>query len=253
MSQSKLPKRASRKNLSPVSLSHRLDHKLFGYAAAASAAGVSILALAQPSQAEIVYTPTHQTVRGPLALDLNNDGITDFTINNLVSSCSTGPDCILQNLVVSPNQPNRVWVTYGGLSFAQALPLGEKVGPTDKFGSIFVQMDRCKATRSSFYLSGSWPETNNRYLGLEFSIDGQTHFGWARLSVKIAGRYCKVAAVLTGYAYETVPGVPIRTGNTGADEVSEAERPETTLGALAIGSMGLVAWRWDEDADEPRM
>jgi hypothetical protein len=190
MSLSKTPRLASRKNRFPVSLNHKLDHKLVGYAAAASAAGMGIIALAQPSQAEIVYTPTNQTVHGSLALDLNHDGITDFTIVNSDESCSTGPDCLFEDLTVSPNAPNRVLTTYGGMSFAQALPIGIKIGPGENFGSRFIQMERCKSTRTSYYAMGSWFNVKNRYLGLSFSIDGQTHYGWARLSVRNGRREC---------------------------------------------------------------
>jgi hypothetical protein len=110
-------------------------------------------------------------------------------------------------------------------------------------------MDRCKATRVSYYVSGPWNGAKDLYLGLAFSIGGQPHYGWARLSVTVEGKRCDVLAVLTGYAYETVPGKAILTGRTsGTDVVSAVERPETTLGVLAQGSVGLVAWRRDEDA-----
>ena len=46
MSLSDLPSSAARANRLPTSLNHKLDHKLLGYAAAASAAGVGMLALA---------------------------------------------------------------------------------------------------------------------------------------------------------------------------------------------------------------
>jgi hypothetical protein len=248
MSLSKKPA-VSRKKATTL-LDFSLDHKLLSYAAAAGAAGVSLLALAQPSEAEIVYTATHQTLSqsGSLPIDLNNDGITDFTINNGASSCS-GPSCVLQQLVVSPSPPNRVWVTYGGNSFARALLANNRVGPGDKFGSAFVRMDRCKATRTSFYLSGSWPGAKNLYLGLAFSIDGQTHFGWARLSVFVSGRrFCAVSAILTGYAYETEGGKAIATGKkSGTDKANSGAPAEATLGALAVGSAGLVAWRREEE------
>ena len=99
------------KNRRPVSLTRKLDHKLRGYATAASAAGVSLLALAQPSLAEIVYTPTHQTISprgGTLALDLNNDGVTDFRIDNDLLVCGSRdrtPECsgyTFQSLLVFP-------------------------------------------------------------------------------------------------------------------------------------------------------
>jgi hypothetical protein len=205
-----------------------------------------MMTLTQPSQAEIVYTPTHKTVRGTLALDLNNDGVTDFTITSYLFSTGGRLRLVYQGLYVAPNDLNGVWVAG---SDARALPAGEKVKPGDTFGRYYGKMERCKATRTSFYSSGGWLQASNQYLGLAFSIGGRTHYGWARLSVSLKGRCKGVVAVLTGYAYETVPDKPILTGKiSGADEMGAAERPETTLGTLALGSVGLVAWRRDEDA-----
>jgi hypothetical protein len=63
-------------------LNNKLDRKLLAYTTATGAAGASILALAQPAHAEIVYTPANQTISAnqQFALDLNNDGIEDFEI-----------------------------------------------------------------------------------------------------------------------------------------------------------------------------
>ena len=49
---------------------------------AASAAGVGLLALAGPAQAEVVYTPVNQVIgyNGVYGLDLNHDGTVDFLI-----------------------------------------------------------------------------------------------------------------------------------------------------------------------------
>jgi len=141
----KTPPRASRKNRLPISLHPTLDHKLLGYAAAAGAAGVGILALAKPSQAEIVYTPTHQTVPPSLALDLNNDGITDFTISNYSWSCPSGV-CRFQQLVVYPTGRNRVLATSAAGAYAQALQADKRVGPGPNFRSS-AKMDFCKASR----------------------------------------------------------------------------------------------------------
>ena len=69
-------------NPSATSLTKGLDKGLFVYAAAASAAGVGALALAQPAEAKIVYTPASVQFTRNLTvnLDLNQDGITDFRI-----------------------------------------------------------------------------------------------------------------------------------------------------------------------------
>jgi hypothetical protein len=74
----------------------------------------------------------------------------------------------------------------------------------------------------------------NHYLGLNFQVNGQTHYGWARLSVLLhCGRGgCSYVVTLTGYAYETIAGNPILAGQTSGalgDPVITQEIPETVL------------------------
>ena len=88
------------------------------------------------------------------------------------------------------------------------------------------------------------------YLGLEFSIKGKVHFGWARFVTDFSPR--PPTAELTGYAYETIPGKPIVAGATkGPEDAGQADRASlnphsskpATLGALALGVPGLDIWR----------
>jgi hypothetical protein len=248
MSPSKMLSSASPKGRVQASLNQQLDHKLLGYAAAASAAGIGMLALAQSSQAEIVYTPANQTISngGSIAIDLNHDGITDFTIRGTYAACQSGPDCLFQAFYASQNAQNGV-LGYG--SFAKAVSLGQTVGPHQSFLAD-ANMNRCKATQESYYDSGPWQTTSNHYLGLKFTIDGQIHYGWARLTVKIGRRCTHSTANLTGYAYETEPGKPILAGKrSGPEEQALPEDPQKSLGALALGLAGLVAWRREEETD----
>src|ERR1700722_9241007 len=75
-----------------VDLSDSVHKQLNGYALAASAAGVSLLALTQLAAAKIVYTPAHQVIGKnhsyPLAL---NNKTADFNIFN--SNCTYGSRC----------------------------------------------------------------------------------------------------------------------------------------------------------------
>lgn len=223
-----------------------LDHRLFAYAVAASAAGVAALSLAQPCQAQIVYTKVNQSIdpRSSYSLDLNNDGIADFTISNAIftSDCRFGPPrCVTQSLWLYGAGTNQVWNNYSGNPRPYALPAGAAVGPGDHFFGYGL-MERCKGSlhQTSFYGTGSWIDAQERYLGLAFSIDGQTHYGWARLSSQVKGR-CHSSVLLTGYAYETVPGKPIEAGqihdkpNIHIDD--EMSAMLGTLGKLALGIM----------------
>jgi hypothetical protein len=246
---------------SAVSLNRALDHKLFGYVAAASAAGVSVLALAPAGQAEIVFTPTNQliTTRTTLSLDLNNDGVTDFTLRNIFEGCietsnaRRAPECsefTFQSLYARGNGSNAV-VT--GTVSALALPVRTKVGPEDKFG-VQGSLEFCTTQNgNSQHDGGPWLNVKNLYLGLQFTIDGQIHYGWARLTLSTNKTTCVTKALLTGYAYETEPNTPITTGKlSGEDEVGAVERPEATLGTLALGSVGLETWRQEGGPNKAR-
>ena len=98
---------------------------------------------------------------------------------------------------------------------ASALPAGHRIGPGSKFGMysrmVWVVYDGGGASCPTFRLRVRiWGNAQGRFLGLEFTVQGQKHFGWARFNVTSS-----VAVTLTGYAYETEPNKPIRAGDTG--------------------------------------
>jgi len=75
-------------------LSRSVHHQLNKYALAASAAGVGVLALAQPVEAKIVYTPLNVQIGQQYNLDLNNDGVTHFTLQHgYFHNCSKHGNC----------------------------------------------------------------------------------------------------------------------------------------------------------------
>jgi hypothetical protein len=102
---------------------------------------------------------------------------------------------------------------------------------------------------------GQWYNVHHRYLGAKFSIKGKTHYGWVRLNVTLhSGGF---DAVITGYAYETIPNKSIITGKTdGPADENTIDGPDAalttptaesaTLGLLALGSRGLSIWRRED-------
>src|ERR1700722_11730243 len=157
MSRSNSQNHKSPNNRSACSLNHALDNKLFGYAAAAGAAGVSLLALAPASQAEIVFTPASQliNIHTPLSLDLNNDGVTDFTLREVFEICietsnaRRRPECsefTFQDLYARGNGSNAVAI---GATSALALPVRTKVGPEDRFGNE-ASLEFCTTQNGTF-------------------------------------------------------------------------------------------------------
>jgi hypothetical protein len=105
-----------------------------------------------------------------------------------------------------------------------------------------------KRNKTLFY-SWSWAFANDQYLGLWFKINGQNHYGWARLSVTFHPGLPKDRsweAHLTGYAYETIADQRIKAGQM-SDEADEANVGQhASLGTLALGSNGLPLWRRDK-------
>ena len=275
-----MPRSRRRKNLPTP-----LDHRLITYTLAASTAGVSLLALAQPSDAEVVYTPANQIINRLTLyrLDLNHDGITDFTMFDRV----TGPTQFLssrQSLGVRAAPYNRVKCVYPSFCastfiYAAVLPQGSQIGTSqNRHGWLgeLAQMGLAEGSKGKDTLFGYWPNTRNGYLGLRFQIDREPHFGWARLSVQFVGGSAgnrTWEAHLTGYAYETIANESIKAGQIGGtndenavflpDPASEdqakgnpaakptsASAQSNTLGALALGADGIALWRREEAESE---
>ena len=208
-------------------ISDSLNRQLNMYALAASAAGVSVLALAAASEAKVVYTETHQVTRAgvPLYIDLNHDGINDFVLRTTIYLGSSGFEVGLDPSGYRKNAvAGRRFSTSGGYFFsaASALPAGAQIGPERKFPVRFpfMAVEIFNGVGSQYSDEGPWAGkgkgVRNRYLGLKFVVHGKVHYGWARLSVTLAHhrQYDDVSAALTGYAYETVPNKPIIAGQT---------------------------------------
>jgi hypothetical protein len=227
----------------------KLDRNLAAYmVAAAGAAGVSITA-AQSAEAKIVYTPKQITIapRTALPLDLNNDGLNDFVISNWQYDQ-------VSHLSVIPRAPsNGVISKYQKLGPAADLAFGVQIGPDRFFEGVGSMATAGSRSGTIFFSGGAWKDAHERYLGLKFSLNGETHYGWARMTVTAKGG---IVATLTGYAYETVPNKPISAGKTsGPIDASEGDTAEmlapsygsATLGMLAGGADRLAIWRRDDE------
>jgi hypothetical protein len=256
------------KTRNTVPLSRRLDAELDSYVAAAKAntsasrslaAAVAIgaigLGLTPALNAEVVYTPANQvldldcrTGSSRLYLDLNHDGIVDFNLRVAFGTDSgTYRSSALGFVQAYGNGKSNQVMATAKLAYQSALPPGALVGPGQRFGIGFSWMadfgDLFSTSRHSTWSLGPWRNVTNRYLGLRFLIDGETHYGWARLNV-IPG-CISYLVTLTGYAYETEPNKPIRAlggvYNVPPQESNAAPRKPETLGVLALGAAGRTA------------
>jgi len=241
---------------------HSLHKRLDRYVLAAGAAGVGCLAVSQPANAEIVYTNVNQTIPFDTTfnLDLNNDGIVDFELKNHETNRRALKADLFMIPVASSNR------AAGEEKYPSALPGGVTIGPNTAFpkngdGKLAEWFFSFSTTLGPRYF-GNWRHASNRYLGLKFMVNGEVHYGWARLTVDC--QFLRpVQAKITGYAYETIPDQSIDAGQTkeSGGEVGDASPAESpglpeldlrarSLGMLALGSPALTMWRGERNSIE---
>ncbi len=194
-----------------------------------------------------------------IPISLTNNGINDFSFSLYSFSYK------------SFRRSLRMWPVEGGAVVAQtsahrlpsalALVRGAKIGPSahfsnDNFANIEESQGGCSYAQSTCTqkFSGLWGGSpKNRFLGVRFLINGETHYGWIRLTVTTATRAI-ISATITGYAYETVANKPILAGiaGTATADTPTAERQDRrnshgdigpSLGMLAAGAEALPVWR----------
>jgi hypothetical protein len=243
--------RSEKRNL--AHLAPILDKRILSYATAATAAGIGLLI--QPAEARIVYTPADVSIptTGNVIVDLNHDGVADFALYRFFDGeGNRHPEGVsTSGLAIGAYHANQIRsVQSRGIGCAAALPNGAKIGPGQPFGGnvdlVLAQGSYNKA-RTEHCKFGY--EHHGAFLGFKFTISGQTHYGWAHVTVSGNG------SVLNGYAYETVANQPILAGKT-SEPVAETqaslllvpEQQPASLGLLARGADGLAIWRRSEEA-----
>lgn len=240
------------------------------YSLAAAVAGVSLLALAQPAAGEVVITRKTIPIpdpsnHDPLMISLANNGIDNFGFTNDASIKEGG------SLLVFGASPRDKELAAGDFyAEAVALPRGARIGsPVPPSSAGFVSTALIEGSEESpngVYrtLRGYWGgNPKNRYLGVKFAINGQTHYGWVRLTVTTNPEPNEppISATITAYAYETVANKPIAAGTaagTADKPTAEIQLPgniipqnlqsqsRPSLGMLALGADGVPLWRREE-------
>ena len=256
-----------------VQLGRHLEKNLLAYT---TAAGAGLATFAMPAEAEIIYTPSNTPMvingsnhgLGLTQLDLNNDGTPDFAfgLSSTVRYTSIGYTSRFKFLLrVAPDQAGNQVVQGQQAGTVAAIAAGKTIGPQQKFGAngYLVHQIYSRNSKGKDLSSGSWRNLEFAYVGLKFLINGQVHYGWARVKFPYPNGYGFPS--IYGYAYESVANQPIVAGQTsGTYEASEvqpspaAEPKEqktaaaagtpATLGVLAAGMQGLNLWRGQSPA-----
>lgn len=236
-----------------IQIKPSLERKLLAYAAAGGAAYAAAIVGAIPAQAEVVYTQAHivMTLNSSGMLDINGDGINDFVYQEQ-SVFQCGRSCQTtyffnwvdfqaaqagNGVVEGPKVIN--WVCFAHLQAKKTVGDGRQFIST---GSASFQDDECLG----------WKPPARGYVGLRFTIDGDTHYGWLRLIVTPSSTQKAETVTITGYAYETEPNTPIVIDQRpGDDVISSGPSEPASLGVLAAGASGLNVWRPAGGPDHP--
>ena len=247
----------------PAILPQETDQRLLAYALAAAGAVV----LAPSASAEIVYTPVTVEIQphSTFQIDLDHDGTTDFFLHHdehssisgnyrggfLALGGSANAAVLARKLYLEPFALPKDF-PIGKDSPKRFDPLGgQDALMANAFCYPLVPLD-CQS-------NGAWVAATKKYLGLRFEINGEIHYGWARLTVTASFEppLHMIRARLTGYAYETEPNKTILAGDRGlgpqastgnghpldANLTTDRIQQFLTLGQLSLGSIGLDAWR----------
>jgi hypothetical protein len=262
MTPAKELKRTPDQSRQPIHLASGLDKTLLGYAAAAGAAGVSLLALVQPAEGKVIFTPSNIAIpqnSGLVQFDLNHDGIPDFGISNVHFGDTRGIRAPIgsyaSHITIVPAQAsNEVGAVLSarGTECAVEVGKGRRIGPHKNFQPNSLPMYSIAGSASNPGMPHCpWGDNDGGFLGLKFVVSGQTYYGWAHISISNANYS------ITGYAYEDTPNQPILSGATsGPDERTSLSAdpvlpvPQAAgLGLLALGAPGLTFWRRPEGSN----
>jgi hypothetical protein len=217
-------------------LGQALERRLHSYALLG--AGASLGLFAPTAKAEVIYTPADVVLtRGTLLIDLNGDSVSDFIVADEFFPVprSSFPVIGKRKLGLRGDSGAGVMASNHG---AAVLGNGVTIGSSRTFVDAHQNQLLMLGGRSvydgstgtcCFSAYGNWKGIRQQYLGLKFTINGETHYGWARFTVKLPLEVtAPITAILTGYAYESNPGHSIVAGDVGLSA--------GTLGTLARGA-----------------
>jgi len=121
--------------------------------------------------------------------------------------------------------------------FASKLPFGANISA----GAFNSFLTTYWAVLNSNGPGGAWGDPGVGFVGFRFNGGGGIQYGWAR--VRMLGQERHNNFKLLDYAFAD-PGEPIFAGQRSSDEQApDHASVQGSLGGLALGAAGLLAWR----------
>lgn len=195
-----------------------------------------LLALGAAMSSALVASDTSEAV--PIYVDPKDqsispgDGPINLNLSNLINPTFNEADAALQyNRDPTGNNLNLEFNSLGNMAAAieNPLNLNAEIGEKNEFTTNFNLLNGAPLDTVA---AQPWLGATNAFLGMQVDVPGGSlHYGWVRLSVDANN------VVVHDMAIESDAGAPIRAG-------AGAAIPEPgSLGLLALGAAGLVAWR----------
>lgn len=169
-------------------------------------------------------------------LDLNHDGVVDFSLSAWNSNYSYyGYPMTVNAISIYPYNGNAVAgvVSPYGYSYAGVLNAGANIGSNQNWVNgtyqTLIWETAIQFGVSYFYTWGSWiGEQNDKYLGLKVYDSGSEHYAWVRLSTSQS----QWSFTVQEYAYETSANQSITAGSNLIEDVNRSsivENPDITI------------------------
>jgi hypothetical protein len=203
-----------------------LQNKLTKYASAAAA----VVAGVAGANAQVVYTDVDPDYSADD--DNNNGGFTAVGLdmdldmaNDFIIACrdtTTPAAARIRYTIVAPLGSNAVAGETLSYDYALALDAGAMIDNTVNW--IAATNTMAYNVDSANPYSENWNGVTDKYLGLQFMIGANTHYGWARLDVDAIGDVWTIK----DYAYESTADAGIEAGDVG----TPANLDEATLDQL---------------------
>ncbi len=114
-------------------------------------------------------------------------------------------------------------------------------------GNFYQTSSPMQGNIRSHYGGGNWSDGGGGFIGFKFNTGAGTQYGWVR--IKIAPAF-GVKMVMVEYAWAD-PGERIKTGQRSRSGNSMSAASSGSLGLLALGAPGLIAWRKRPTGNEP--
>ncbi|MBX3748111.1 MAG: hypothetical protein KF833_22615 [Verrucomicrobiae bacterium] len=210
----------------------------YGLAAGAALAGAALTAsgtvifVSGPSLTSNVDHPE-------IEWDIDGGGTVDFTFR--FTSLGNDVEPVAYGEVHADRaHPDNAWVKSAASDAysVEALSAGFSVGPD-------LASDRFQNSSDAIFLfygepwagGGTGLSLGEQYVGFRFDLSGQTHYGWARISMT-GGGPDTASVTLHDWAYSSLPNAALQVA-----AVPEPAATATALGLLSLGAAGVAAYR----------